>query len=289
MTSVSIDAAVHRSQQRDIWNAVAQGWERWAPEFEQGAVGVSDRLVQLAGLGAGDFVLDLGTGIGEPARTAAVAVGPTGRVLGVDLSPEMVAIARRRSADVHNVAFAVADESNVDVPAGGFDAVLSRWVLPFTADRIDTLRRLARMLRPGGVLAAAVWARPPAVPMISLGFSVISRELRLDPPPPGQPGPFSMSDAGQVADELRAAGFTQIAVTEYAVPFVLASVADFVAFTRDVLPPRMRELIERHRGTVDDPNLWRAVAEAAEAHADEGGVRMTSTTLLLRAVTPGRP
>src|SRR4051812_11484363 len=155
-----LDVATVKEQQRETWDGVSGGWEDFGELFERGAGAVTARLLELAGLRAGHAVLDVGCGQGEPALAAAEAVGPRGRVLGVDLSPRMVAVARRRARGRPNVTFRVADVEAVDLPARSFDVVLSRWGLMFACDHLTTFRSLGRLLRPRGVLAAAVWGEP---------------------------------------------------------------------------------------------------------------------------------
>ncbi|MEV0727381.1 class I SAM-dependent methyltransferase [Polymorphospora sp. NPDC050346] len=285
MVSALETAAVLR-QQRANWDAVAAGWRTWTVPFERGAAVVTDRLVALGGVAAGRRVLDLGTGAGEPARTAAGLVAPDGRVVGVDPSPVMIEAARERCAGL-GVDFVVGDVAAPELADQRFDTVLARWSLMFAADRVDNLAKVRRLLVPGGVLAAAVWGPPPAVPMISLGFAVVSAELALAPPPPG-PGPFTMADPEQVVAEFTAAGLRDVTVHEQVVPFVLDSVDDFVRFTCDVLPPRMRQVIQEHRGSVDDPAVWAAVGRAARRFVNgDGRVELPSTAYCVRAVAPG--
>jgi tRNA A58 N-methylase Trm61 len=71
-------------------NVAASGWARWWEVWERAAQPVSDRLVELAGITAGHSVLDLATGLGEPAITAARRVGPRGRIIATDCSPDML-------------------------------------------------------------------------------------------------------------------------------------------------------------------------------------------------------
>src|SRR5271156_5577747 len=85
-----------KGQQKAAWDDSAEGWKRWWPTFERAAQLVNDRLVELANVRAGDRVLDIATGSGEPALTAAHAVGQSGRGVAVDMSPGMLAIARER-------------------------------------------------------------------------------------------------------------------------------------------------------------------------------------------------
>lgn len=292
MTATVMDALAHRDQQRAVWDHVSQGWLRWQPEFEQGASAVTARLLDLAGITAGQSVLDIGSGIGEPALSAARAVGPSGRVLGVDLSPAMVAAARdaaARSASVEagEIEFLVGDLESAELPPRSFDAALSRWGLMFAADRLELLRVTAGLLRPGGVLAAATWGQPPDVPIISLAFRVISRHLGLPPPPPG-PGPFSMSDPRVVRAELEQAGFTEVDITELVAPFRFDSVEDFGGFSRDVLPPGLKQRLDQQCGSVDDAGVWNAFAAAArEFETAQATVSLPSVSLCVRAVAAG--
>jgi SAM-dependent methyltransferase len=288
MTAVpATDPTAVHEQQRALWDGVCPGWLRWRDDFERGAVTVTARLLALAGVAPGQAVLDVGSGVGEPALSAARAVGPTGRVVGVDLSPAMVAAARAAADGADNLEFVAHDVETVVLPAGSFDVALARWSLMFAPDRVELLRAVARLLRPLGVLAAAVWAPPERVPAVSLAFRVISSRLGLSPPPPG-PGPFSMSDAAAVALELRRAGFGDVEVHEHVVGFRFDSAASFAAFSRDVLPSGMRQVLEQRCGSVDDPGVWSAVVAAAREHeAADGTVLLPSTCLCLRAVAGG--
>jgi SAM-dependent methyltransferase len=270
-----------RAEQTATWDAVSAGWLAWSEDFERAAAPVSAELLRLGGVRAGQSVLDFGTGLGEPALTAAGVVGPTGEVVGVDLSPRMVERARDRAAGRPGVRFLV---GGVEAVPGGHDVVLSRWALPFAGDRPALLGALRAALRPGGVLAAAVWGPPPEVPMIALGFGALSRLLALDPPPPG-PGPFTMADPDALRAEVAAAGFGEVAVTEVVVDFRLPSAEAFADFTLDVLPPRLRGVLHDRYGDAGHADVRHALVEAAGPfRTDDGGVRLPSRCLLVRAV-----
>jgi ubiquinone/menaquinone biosynthesis C-methylase UbiE len=83
-----------KAQQRQMWDNAAAGWQTWWQTIERGAQKVSDKIVQLAEIKQGDKILDIATGIGEPAVTAARKVMPNGRVVATDISPQMLAIAK---------------------------------------------------------------------------------------------------------------------------------------------------------------------------------------------------
>ena len=115
--------------------------------------GVTDHLFREAGIGPGMRVLDVGCGAGDVAFAVARIVGPSGRVIGVDRSPEAVLLAARRAdADgLENVAFRVADVAEPLEP-DAFDALVGRLVLMYAPDPGAWLRQLARAVKPGGIV-----------------------------------------------------------------------------------------------------------------------------------------
>ena len=112
------------------------------------------RLFQYAGIGRGMHVLDVGSGAGDVAILAAELVGPGGSVTGVDVAADAIALAQARtgSLGLKQISFRHGDPTEVtfDRP---FDAVVGRYVLLFQADAGAMLRKLAGLLRPGGVVA----------------------------------------------------------------------------------------------------------------------------------------
>ena len=115
---------------------------------------LTEDMLCAAGIGVGMRVLDAGCGPGDVSFLAARLVGPTGRVIGIDKSPDAVQLAKRRaaSAGVKNVTFLSGDLSQSTL-AEPVDAVVGRLVLMYFADPAVVLRRLARFVRPGGVIA----------------------------------------------------------------------------------------------------------------------------------------
>src|SRR5262245_47854732 len=114
----------------------ARGWARWEAEFVAFTWPVTLRLVQRLGLTAGQRVLDIGCGTGEPALAIASTVGPGGAVRATDLTPEMLAVARQRAAAlrIENIEFEQAAIEELGPPARAYDAVVSRWGVIFCRD-----------------------------------------------------------------------------------------------------------------------------------------------------------
>ncbi len=105
-------------------------------------------------LASGEKVLDVGSGGGIDALVAARMVGPDGEVVGVDMTPAMLARARAAAAEsgIDNVEFREGFMEAIPVPDGWADVVISNGVLNLTPDKQKTLREMFRVLRPGGRL-----------------------------------------------------------------------------------------------------------------------------------------
>lgn len=104
----------------------------------------------------GEAVLDLGCGAGFDAHVAAQLVGPAGRIIGIDLSPEMLAVAEagRAEAGISQVEFREASVESLPFPDASFEVALSNGVLNLVPDKPAALREIFRVLRPGGRLQA---------------------------------------------------------------------------------------------------------------------------------------
>ena len=147
------------------------------------------RFFEAAGIGAGMKVLDLGSGAGDVALLAADLVGASGRVVGVDMNPEILATARARAASAGwtHVTFLAGDAREISLDTD-FDAVVGRWILMHVPDPVGTLRHAASRLRVGGIVAFHEndFTYPPTV----FPPTELTRKMqRWTIPPHGTPGP----------------------------------------------------------------------------------------------------
>jgi SAM-dependent methyltransferase len=111
----------------------------------------------VADLSDGETVLDLGSGAGADVLISARRVGPTGRAIGLDMTDEMLELARSnaRQAGLENVEFHKGYIEQIPLPDASVDAVISNCVLNLSADKPRVLREVARVLRPGGRFAVS--------------------------------------------------------------------------------------------------------------------------------------
>ena len=202
----------------------AAGWQTWWETIERGAQKVSDKIVELAEIKAGDKVLDIATGIGEPAVTGARKVMPNGKVIAIDISPQMLAIAKTRTASLGLdgiMEFRESDGEKIDLPdqTAKFDAVLSRFGLMFFPNLPSALVKIRHLLITNGRLSAAVWSTPSKVPLIDLASGTVRKQINAPPPPPGTPGPFALADAETLKQLFSQAGFKDIKVDTFQITF----------------------------------------------------------------------
>jgi arsenite methyltransferase len=157
----------------------------------------------LAELRPGEVVLDLGAGGGIDVLLSARRVGPSGKAYGLDMTEEMLALARRNQteAGVENAEFLQGEIEEVPLPDGSVDVVLSNCVINLSTDKDRVFREALRVLRPGGRLAVAdmvaTGALPPAVRrVVELWSGCLGGALEID----------------DYRRRLRAAGFEEVAI-----------------------------------------------------------------------------
>lgn len=280
MSTQPFDPTTYKAQQRQNWSSVAEGWKAWWSTLERGAQPVSERLVQLSDLQSGQKVLDVATGIGEPAVTAAQRVGATGRVVAIDLAPQMLAVAEERAAELglQHIAFYEGDAESLDLAEGDFDAILSRWGLMFLPNLPQALGRMKQLLKPGGRLAAAVWGEPSDVPLLSLAMGSMMQVLELPQPPPEAPGPFSLADAATLQQAFQGAGFQDVHVEQLTIAFEFSSAEEYIRFQQEVSAPVQSVLVEYPADQQEA--VWQAMKKAVQSYAaTDGGVRLPNSVL----------
>jgi ubiquinone/menaquinone biosynthesis C-methylase UbiE len=263
-----------KAQQRQMWDNAAAGWQTWWETIERGAQKVSDKLVELAEIKAGDKVLDIATGIGEPAATAARKVMPNGRVVAIDISSQMLAIAKTRAKSLGLdgiMEFRESDGENIDLPdqTAKFDAVLSRFGLMFFPNLPSALLKIRHLLITNGRLSAAVWSAPSKVPLLDLAFTSVRKQINAPAPPPGIPGPFALANIETLKHLFSQAGFKDLKIDTLQITFEFDSPESYTKLHQQTAA-RIHEMLANQTEEVRK-QVWNSITETVWQYADSHG------------------
>jgi len=278
------DTVDFKQQEHDSWASAADGWGRRDALLRKGAAPVTERMLELAGIAPGQRVLDIASGTGEPAISAARTVGENGNVVGTDLVDEMLVYARSKAASerLDNIEFRCIDGETLTVGEGIFDAVTIRWGLMLMPQPQTCMALAHSALKTGGRISVACWAAPEKNPFISLLTQTLGLYMDIPKPPPGAPGIFSMADPDHLCGVLESAGFINITLEEMEINMI--EVEDGQAYWEamsDLAAPVMRlvrQLDDQTRNT-----FIKKVIAAANSKKTAGSLRMQGTTWIAAA------
>lgn len=225
--------------QRQDWNRVAGGWEKWDRLFEEQMAFVNHRLVADARLHAGLKGLDLGSGTGYPALLGAQVVGATGSVVGMDLAEQMLAAAERKAKrlGLNNISFRTGDVTSLPFEPNSFDAITSRFCLMFLPEIPKAASEIARVLKPGSWVAAAVWSAPEKNPSIGLSMAAIKQVIDLPQPDPTAPGIFRLAKPGELAGLFQQSGLVDVTDQEFLAEWSYASADEYYTSLMEIAAP----------------------------------------------------
>jgi SAM-dependent methyltransferase len=216
-------------------------------------------------------------------------VGPSGAVLGVDLSAPMLALAERRRAErgYGHLRFQQVDAQTHAFAPATYDLALSRFGVMFFGDPVAAFRNVRHALRPSGRLAFVCWAPLEKNAWFEIPMEAGVRWLgQPEPQPPRAPGPFAFSEAAYVEQILGAAGYADIVIERVSVVLPGSrTAADEADFVRNMGP--LGKLIREREP--DESTVLRIVAEVAERFRQfetDVGMRVPATVWCVTAVRP---
>ncbi|MBI3491845.1 MAG: methyltransferase domain-containing protein [Acidobacteria bacterium] len=217
-----MDPRLQRRVQRYGWDKASGEYEKfWRRQLEP----AQRTLLSLVALAPGMRVLDIACGTGLVTFPAAHAVGPTGRVVGTDISQEMVtrSTGDARSRGVSNVTFERMDAENLQCDAASFDVALCALGLMYVPDPLKALSEMRRVLRPGGRAVAAVWGARSRCGWAEI-FPIVDRRVASEVCPMF----FQLGTGDMLQHQMRAAGFSSVHVERIATTLDYASADEAV-------------------------------------------------------------
>jgi ubiquinone/menaquinone biosynthesis C-methylase UbiE len=257
-----------------------QPWEQWqlgsntAEEYEQYLVPAvfgpwASRLLGLAGLQPGERVLDVACGTGLVARRAAQQVGSSGKVVGVDLNPAMLAIARTLPSMPGGVIeWWEGDVLALPFPEAAFDVVCCQNGLQYFPDREAALQEMYRVVAPAGRLAVLVWRAIEHSPGYAVLAEVLARHVS-QAAAMIMRAPFALSDAEELRTLIARAGFRDVVVRVEAGIVRFPSPEEFVR--QQVAGSPLREPVSAVNEEVRKA-LIRDVGDALQAYVQADGL-----------------
>lgn len=256
-----MNRSVQKVEVRDIWEAAAPGWAKWEEKFSAGLNQVTDALLDMAGVDHGMRVIDLACGAGSQSLRAARRVGPTGRILAIDISRTMLEHLREnaRRAALSNIDIAECAAEDLDPAQGRYDAGICRLGLMLFPSPSRALAAVQRVLEQNARFAALVFTTPAANPFMARSMEVLLRRAGRKPPAPGQPGIFALGKTGALEQAMADGGFSDVRTRIARAPLRLASASEALAM--------MQEAFGAYRAVVADlseaqkVDAWAEVAE----------------------------
>lgn len=190
------------------WHGSAPFWEKHHDMIRGMFAPITQALIEDAGFGRADYVLDVATGPGEPALSVAALAEPNGKVFGVDPIQGMVDAARSAAErlQLKNVKFDVAFADDLPFAANTFDAVISRFGVMFFPSPVDGVREMLRVLKPGRKVALAVWHFAEKNPFHYALARVMDRYVDAVPLKPDAPDAFRFAPHGKLLKVFSEAG-----------------------------------------------------------------------------------
>lgn len=192
--------------------------ERWLANvdaFEAMLAPIGAALLAKVDYQAGERVIDIGCGGGASTRAIARAVAPGGEVLGLDISPDLIAHADKLSADAAGIGYVCGDAAAFALEGEPFDRLHSRFGSMFFDDPHGGFKNLRTLLKPGARMDLAVWAHPRDNPWMMEMMGVVRRHVEIPQADPRAPGPFAFGDLDYLQEVLAAGGFSDVALEAY--------------------------------------------------------------------------
>ena len=212
-----------------------------------------------------EHVLDVACGTGIVARHSARRVGDLGKVVGIELNPSMLDVARQISANIEPIEYLEGDAGALPVPDASFDVVLCQHAIMFFPDREESVREMYRALKPGGRVAVSVFRSAEFNPAFKHLIAALEKHAGPDAAE-FMRSPFIMESTAQMRALFEQAGFRHICVVNRIETLRYPSVAHLVRYeTLNIADPAL------HTNEIQEA-LVQEMNTLVAAHIDDHGV-----------------
>lgn len=278
-------------EQIAYWNGEAG--HKWAGRdvmMSQMLAPIARDLLRHADPAGARKVLDVGCGGGSETLMLAEQLGPDARILGVDISAPLLAVARERAQAAgelgRQLEFVEADASVHAFAPASFDLLFSRFGVMFFDDPVAAFANLRRALRPDARLAFSCWQPLQENPWAHIPLQAAFEHVpRPESPPPHAPGPFAFADPERTRSVLEEAGFVGVALKSHPVQMCWSNGGDLEATVRDMLNMGpVSRLLQENPGATEA--VFESATRAMAPWFSDGEMRLPGKVWLVTARNP---
>ena len=273
--------------QRERWNGIdGEFWVRQHDRLDRTLAPVTGPLLGFAAPRSGSTVIDVGCGCGATTIELARTVGPSGRVIGLDISEPMLSLATTRLREFPNATTMLGDAADLPLSDLNAELIVSRFGVMFFGDPVAAFANLRTGLAPGGRVRFACWRPISENPWLQIPLhAVYEHAPRLPKPEPEEPGPFAFADTDRVTRILTSAGFTAPSFTPLDIQLDIAA-----GGTLDDAVMQSSEMGPAKRALADQPDDIRVAAldsvrRALTPYASPSGVTLPAAIWLVAATS----
>jgi len=287
------DVMASRSDEQDnsaqiaYWNdRAAVTWTAFQERLDALFEPLTALALDAAAPAQGEHAIDVGCGCGATVLALGDRVGPTGRVLGLDVSHPMAGRARERIAasGLSNAQVVVSDAATHDFAGAGVDLLFSRFGVMFFADPVAAFANLRRAVRPGGRLLCAAWRPIEDNPWFRVPLEAARGVLPPQPAAdPDAPGPFAFANPDRTRGMLDRAGWQDVTLIRHDVPMQFAAAGQIEQATDFATRVGALARILADEGPEVRARARAAVAEALRSLDGPGGINLTGSIWLISA------
>lgn len=233
------------------WDKIAEKFDIWLPQLAP----VGDALLEVLDAQAGEHIIDLGSGTGEPALTLARNMSDQIRITGVDAADGMVKVAQKKVTveNLRGIEFQTMPAEKLEFADNTFDRALCRFGVMLFEDPLQGLKEMHRVLKPGGRIAIAVWSTPETMTTLMWSYEVFKNLVDEEYYPP-LAKVTSLGPPGILENLLEKAGFNHYEIKPVTLYYEFDSFDAYwdAVEASDILKTQYDALPDEQRGRVRD-------------------------------------